>query len=129
MDARVEQAQRLFWEISLLRQYGAARAALPKLTEMARLHEKRAIELLDQADSDGWIDFYAAITAWGEAGQKADADRLLQEGHRRAIQFPYGRENIDQQLNALRAWLNDLRVLPSLRDFARPLPTLPVHAA
>jgi hypothetical protein len=117
MDLRVKEAQRLYWEIEQLRQHGAKRAALPKLHQIARLHEERAIELLCARDPDGWIDLYSAISAWGEAGAHSDAVGLIHRGFKFAALFPSGQKNIEQQLQELRSWLTSIKVLPSLRDF------------
>jgi len=129
MDPRIEEAQRLYWEIEQLRQRDAKRAIPPKLHQMARLHEERADELLRARDPDGWIDLYAAITAWGEAGSSGDAKRLIQIGLGFAASFPDGRNNVEQQLEELKNWLPSIKVLPSLRDFDRKLPPTPDVAA
>ena len=124
MDQRIEHAQTLLWEITRLREYGLHRATLHKLIEMARIHEQRAIDLLDGRDADGWADLYAAITAWGEAGCQGDAQRLIVAGRRRSADFSSGRENIDRQLDELADWLDALHVIPFLGDFARSLPPI-----
>jgi hypothetical protein len=129
MDQRIEQAQQLYWEIGRLREDGARRLAIPKLVRMAEIHEDRAMELLRSRNPDGWPDFYAAITAWGESGHKSHADRLIVEGSNLAAMFPDGRQNIEQQLRELDAWLDSLRVVPTLGEFAQPLPTIPAEAA
>jgi hypothetical protein len=129
MDPRVEKAQQLFWEISVLRQQGAQRATLQKLTRMSRLHEERALELLSSSNADGWTDLYAAITAWGEAGARSEADRLLHKGREMAAWFRPGQENIEKELDQLEAWLDSLRVVPSLWEFDQSLPPLAVVTA
>lgn len=129
MDPRVKQAQHLFWEIDRLREQGSYRIAERKLAQMARIHEDLAVQLLNDREPDGWADLYAAITAWGEAGRKGDAHRLIMEGRRRSILFPDGSENINRQLNELEDWVGSLDVVPSLSDLARPLPAIPVDAA
>ena len=130
MDQRIEDAQKLFWEISrLLRENGSRRIVTRKFIEMARIHEDRAGDLLQRCDPDGWPDAYAAITAWGKAGNKSDAFRLIAEGRELSALFPYGKEDIESQLAELETWLVSLQVMPSLGDFARPIPPVPAAAA
>jgi len=129
MDPQVKQAQQLFWEIGRLRDQGLYPLALRKVRQMAQIHEELAVRLLHEGEADGWADLYAAITAWGEAGHKGDAHRLILEGRRLSALFPNGRQNIERQLNELEDWLESLRVLPSLSDFDRPMPPIPVEAA
>ncbi len=129
MDERVERAQRLFWEISRLREAGATRLAAHKLAEMAQLHEDRAIELLEASRPDGWVDIYSAITAYGDSGRRQDAERLIKRGRTLADLFASGKENVVSQLNELAAWLDTLHVVPSLGDFARALPRYPTRLA
>ena len=129
MDRRIEQAQQLFWEVGRLRDEGLHRAALPRLVKMAGLHEERALELLGNRAADGWADLYAAITAWGEAGHRGDAERLVAVGRRRSALFGEGSQNILCQLDDLAVWLDSLHIVPSLGDFARPLPAMAPEAA
>jgi hypothetical protein len=129
MDQRIDQAQKLFWEVSRLRESGLHRLAVRKLVQMAAVHEARAMELLRTAQADGWADLYAAVTAWGDAGHRNEANALIEQGRELLTLFPDGTQNIEQQLNELGAWLESLRVVPSLGDFARPLPAIPVEAA
>jgi hypothetical protein len=131
-DPRVERTQRLFWEICQQREFsGGCRMVTRKLNEMAHLHEARGRELLSQGEPDGWIDWYAAITAWAEAGGFKKAELLIQDGRHLAASFADGQENILQQLNELESWMNSLhtKTIPALMDFARQLPTYPVEAA
>ncbi len=109
MDQRIEQAQRLFWEIERLREQGACRMVNRKLIEMAKLHEERARELLSQRNPDGWIDWYAAVTARAEAGGLREAFGLIQEGRGLSTLFPNGQENIEGQLKELDAWIDTLQ--------------------
>lgn len=129
MDKRIEHAQQLFWEIGRLRDVGSHGVAVRKLVQMARIHEELALELLQSREPDGWTDLYAAITAWGEAGHKSDAQRLIFEGRRLSASLADGGENIERQLDELGGWLASLRVVPSLGDFARSLPPIPAEAA
>lgn len=131
MDPRIEETQRLFWEVKYLRGRGACRLVTRKLIDMAHLYEARGRELLTRRDPDGWTDWYAAITAWAEAGSMHEAERLVERGRIFATCFDDGRENIERQLEELDAWLRSLlvKVVPALADFARPLPTFPVEAA
>jgi hypothetical protein len=129
MDHRVNQAQQLFWEIGRLHEQGLHRLAVRKLAQMAKIHEERALQLLQDREPDGWADLYAAITAWGEAGHKSDAHRLIVQGQALSALFSEGRVNIERQLIELEEWLELLRVVPSLSDFARALPAIPVEAA
>jgi hypothetical protein len=131
MDPRVEQTQRLFWEIEHLRPQGACRLVTRKLIAMAHLHEERGRELLTHRDPDGWTDWYAAITAWAKAGSMDEARRLVREGCRLAGLFADGQDNVLRQLEELDAWIDSrvAKVVPALMDFARSLPTFPVEAA
>jgi hypothetical protein len=92
---------------------------------MAQLHEERARELLGRSDPDGWTDLYAAISARAEAGSRLEAYKLICYGRERADALPRGRENVLEELDRVETWVSELKVLPSLRDFARLLP----HAA
>ena len=118
MDVRVEQSQRLFWEIARLRKAGATRLAAQKLAEMARLHEDRAIELLEAGQPEGWVDMYSAITAYGDGGRRRDAEKLIERGRMLAGRLVSGKENVVAQLDEIASWLDALRVMPSLGDFA-----------
>ena len=131
MDPRVDETQRLFWEVKYLRKQGACRLVTRKLIDMAYLHEARGRELLMRRDFDGWTDWFAAITAWAEAGSTHEAERLLEQGRRFATLLENGRGNIERQLDELDAWIGSLvvKVVPALADFARSLPTFPVEAA
>ena len=115
MDPRVERAQQLFWEVEAQRQTGVYPAALPQLLEMAQLHEQRARELLQAGDTDGWTDLYAAVTAWGEARRRSEADRLLVAGRRFAASLACGRADVEQELHHLEALLDSLPAAPPIR--------------
>ncbi len=128
MDPRVERAQQLFWEIAMLKRERAFRPCIEKLVEMATLHEDRAFELLQCLASDGWTELYAAITAWGEAGSRHEAERLIEFGRSRAGLLLAGEGAVHDQLAELESWLDGIRVLPSLRDFDRPLPKMGMMA-
>ena len=131
MDPRVDETQRLFWEVKYLREQGACWLVTRKLIDMAHLHEARGRELLMRCDFDGWTDWFAAITAWAEAGSTHEAKRLLEQGRRFAASLEDGRGNVERQLDELDAWIGSLvvKVVPALADFARSLPTFPVEAA
>ena len=131
MDPRVDEAQRLFWEIEYLREQGACRLVTRKLIDMAHLHEARGQELLTRCDFDGWTDWFAAITAWAEAGSTHEAERLLERGRRFAKALEDGKEIVERQLDELEAWIGSLvvKVVPALGDFARSLPAFPAEAA
>lgn len=129
MDSKVKQAQQLYWEISRLRDQRSYRLAERKLCQMAQIHADLAGQLLRGREPDGWADLYAAITAWGEAGRKGEAHRLIAEGRRLSDLFRDGSENIKRELNELEDWVESLHVLPSLSDFARPLPARPLEVA
>lgn len=125
-DARVDRAQALHWEIEALKRLGAYRAALNvRRREAASLLEERAHELLKRREALGWTDLFAAVTYLGEAGERPQADRLLEQAEQYLQGFPDGADNLRQQLGELRTWLQGLRVVPSLDAFARPLPPLP----
>jgi hypothetical protein len=124
-DPRVVRAQTLHWEIVFLRQLGAHHAAInEKRREAARLLEERARELLARQEALGWTDLFAAITYWGEAGERQRAANLLAFGEQRCRDSENGAPRLRQELAELRAWLAGLRVVPSLRGFARGVPQL-----
>ncbi len=128
-DARAQEAQELFWQVETLRSLRVShRAIAPKLVRMAQLHEDRARELLNQQCSAGWIDLFAAITAWGEAGREPCARDLLLFGTQLAQGFD-GRDSLLDELGHLKSWLTGLRVVPALEDFARRLPPFQREAA
>lgn len=104
------------------------RAIAAKLHRMAQLHQERARELLDRLDADGWIDLFAAITAWGEAGSEHAARDLLRLGEDVADRFE-GSDVLLSELEHLKSWLKRLQVVPALEDFARPLPRFEREAA
>lgn len=129
-DPRLERAQTLHWELEALRQLGAHRATLnPRRREAASLLEERARELLARKEPLGWTDLFAAVTYWGEAGERQHASALLTLGEQALHDFPEGAGNLRHTLEELRTWLSGLRVVPSLGDFARALPPLPELAA
>jgi len=115
MDPRVKRAQQLFWEIESARDKGVYPAALPQLLEMARLHEERARELLQAGDPDGWTDLFAAVTARGEARQRAEADHLLTTGREFAASLNQDDANVVEELGQLKAWLDSLPPVSSVR--------------
>jgi hypothetical protein len=112
MDPRVERAQQLFWEIEALRKKGGSAAAMPQLVEMARLHEERARELLQAGDPDGWTDLFAAVTAWGEARQRSDADRVLAAGRGFAHSLGDEKASVENELRRLEEWQDSLPAAP-----------------
>jgi len=129
MDPRIERAQQLYWEITRLREFGAHRKTRSKLIEMAQVHEERALELLAEGNPEGWVDLFAAITAWAKAGCREDLSRLLEEGRSTASQFGSGEATIHEQLDELEDWADGQTVVPSLRDYDRRLPSLQLEAA
>jgi hypothetical protein len=88
------------------------------------LLEERARELLARREVLGWTDLFAAVTYWGEAGERQRANSLLELGERCADDFPEGASRVRQELTEIRKWLNELRVVPSLQGFARWPPPL-----
>lgn len=125
-DPRVSRAQALHWEIEALKSLRAHRATVnARRREAASLLEERAHELFARRDVFGWTDLFAAVTYWGEAGERHRADQLLRQAEKYLQGFPEGTENLRQQLDELRTWFQGLRVVPSLDAFARPLPRLP----
>jgi hypothetical protein len=78
---------------------------LNELVEMARLHEEIARDWLDRGNDSGWIDWYAALTALGDAGRIEEARGLILEGRRRAEGFVTSKPAIDQELSAFEKWL------------------------
>jgi hypothetical protein len=129
MDQRAEAAQRLFWEIEALRRLGVPhKAIVPRLAEMAELHEARGRELLDGVDPDGWIDLLAAITAWGEAGYHNRAYSLLQWAKEASAHFE-GTASLLEEIRNMEKWLAELPVLPTLAEFAQATPAFDLEAA
>jgi hypothetical protein len=121
-DARVQEAQQLFWQVETLRSLGVPHKAIAsKLDRMAQLHEETAMDLLSRALPSGWIDLFAAVTAWGEAGKEHRARSLLQLARQLANTFD-GQKALLNEIESLDSWLGGLRVVPALEDFARPLP-------
>lgn len=104
MDPRIHRAQKLYWEI-----YGTGTTpragCLDELVEMAELHEGVARDRLDQGDGKGWIDWYAALTALGDAGRIEDARRLIAEGRRRVDAFLSSKAAIERELSEFESWL------------------------
>jgi hypothetical protein len=104
MDPRIERAQELYWRV-----YGAGHTpkagCWDELMEMAQLHEGIARDRLDRGDGEGWIDWYAALTALGDAGRIEDARRLIAEGRRRADKFLASRPDIERELFEFEDWL------------------------
>ena len=130
MDPRIEEAQRLFWEIETFARAGVPhRALVTRMRDAARLHAEVATSRLDAGDLRGWIDLFAAITWWGQAGEKREAQRALEEGQTRASALQAGAEEILRELDELRRWLAKHPVVPSLADFAVTLPPPPDRAA
>jgi hypothetical protein len=105
VDPRVEQAQTLFWEIEALRRDGRMNEASPRLQAMALLHEQRAIELLEARDAEGWVDLFAAVTAFADAGLVDRAARLLLHGRELLERFKAGRSAVLSELQATEEWL------------------------
>jgi hypothetical protein len=81
---------------------------------MARLHEERARELFQAGDPDGWTDLFAAVTARGEARQRAEADRLLTAGREFVVSLNQDEANVMEELSQLKAWLDSLPPAPSV---------------
>ena len=104
MDPRIERAQELYWRV-----YGTGRTPEPgclsELVEIAQLHEGIARDRLDRGDDRGWIDWFAALTALGDAGRIEDAHCLIAEGRRRADEFIAARPAIERELSELEKWL------------------------
>ena len=116
LDAAAEKAGR---SLSQEAEYRLERSfqneqLLPQLLEMARLHEERARELLQAGDPDGWTDLFAAVTARGEARQRAEADRLLTAGREFAASLHQDEANVVEELSQLKEWLDLLPPAPSV---------------
>jgi hypothetical protein len=105
VDPRVEQAQTLFWEIETLRRAGRIEEASPKLRAMGLLHEQRALELLEAREAEGWVDLFAAITAYADAGDVDRAAQLLIRGRELLDRFRVGRSALGGELQEMEAWL------------------------
>ena len=126
MDPRIERAQQLYWEITRLTDLGAYRMRRSKLIEMAQMHEERALELLEEGDPDGWVDLFAAITAWAKAGCREDVGRLVAAGRSAASQSGSGEATIHRAIGRTRGVGgrlddDDCAFAPGLRPaFAQP---------
>ena len=127
MDPRAEEVQALLWRTEALKRLGAGRKAQQALAEMARLHEELAFDRLGRGDPDGWIDLYAAVSAFGEAGERLQAQRCMLRARELASQLLDRdvREGVTRELDAHTHWLNELRVLPGLAELARPIASPP----
>jgi hypothetical protein len=106
MDTRAAQAQALYFQILNDRSKGRNDRANNTFLQMAKLHEELARELLAQHKPDAYIELYAAITAWGEAGKRSRAQELIGLGRQEAKAFSDGKDNINQELDALQGWLD-----------------------
>jgi len=99
------KAQAIFWECEKLRNDLAK-----KLREMARLHADLAYEMIGRGNPDGFIDLHAAIAAYGEAQDFAEAERLIAEGDRQAKTFS-GRayKHLQSELDRAAIWIRTLK--------------------
>ena len=118
MDPRIERAQELYWRI-----YGPGHTLQAghssDLVEMAGLHEAIARDRLGQDDALGWIDLYAAVTVWGDAGRLPHAHSLIAWGRERATGFPSMRDDILRELSALERWLEQKPAFIEFSDLIR----------
>jgi hypothetical protein len=89
---------------------------------MAQLHEEIARDRLDRGDAAGWIDWYAAMTALGDAGRIEDARRLIAEGRLRADEFLASKPDIERELSEFEKWL------PAKPVDGEPVPPRPKSA-
>jgi hypothetical protein len=118
MDPRVNRAQELYW-----RTYGIG--GIPQaghrgdFVEMAGLHEAIARDLLDRGDALGWIDLYAAVTVWGDAGRLQHAHSLISWGRSQALEFPYMEDDITSELSELERWLEQKHAFVEVPDLVR----------
>ena len=126
MDRRVEHAQHLYWRIVQLRAQHPEGGVRFLLRTMAFLHESRARDMLSQGNVDGWIDLFAAATAWGNAGMVAAAQWLLGFARERARSIGEGRKNIESEIDETEDWLRACAV--DERSVLRAL-TLDRHGA
>jgi hypothetical protein len=105
MDQRVERAQELYWLV-----YGTGTIAQPghvnELLEMARLHEEIARDRLTQGDGRGWIDLYASVTSWGDAGRLRHAQDLISQARQWAHRFPAMQDDIIREVQEFESWLD-----------------------
>jgi hypothetical protein len=108
MDARQRKAQELYVEIQELERQQDHPALPAKFAALASLREERALSLLEARQEDGWLDLFTAVTAWGRAGEKAQANRLLAKGRRLAAGLGLGRGNVVAELRDLKTWLDQL---------------------
>lgn len=72
------------------------------------------MELLEAHDPDGWTDLYAAVTAWGEARRRPEADRVLNAGCRFAAPLGPTGAGVEKELRQLAAWLDSLPPAPAV---------------
>lgn len=106
MDPRATRAQELFFEIQANRRTGSVDQLGRQLVEMAKLHEELSLDLFADGNPDAFVDLYAAITAWGEAGEKSKAQRLIDLGRQWALTLKDGRTTIEEQLAEMQAWMD-----------------------
>lgn len=106
-DKRIARAQELYWQIQRDRESGIE-SGRDKLAEMAALHQEIATERITAGNSDGWIDLYAAIAAWGRASDFPKAEHCIRWGHEIARQLSPGHENIAEELQRLEDWIVNL---------------------
>jgi hypothetical protein len=101
----MERAQELYWLV-----YGTGTVPQPErlneLLEMAQLHEDIARDRLGRDDASGWIDLYAAVTAWGDAGRLRHARSLISEARQWAGRFPAMHHDIKRELLEHDRWLD-----------------------
>lgn len=111
-DPRIHQAQALHWKIEALQRLGAHSGTVrSRHREIARIYEERARELLASSDELGWTDLLAAVSHWAEAGEAERARNLLHLGHRLTTTPGEANDALRSQLNELRTWLQEHRVI------------------
>jgi hypothetical protein len=118
MDPRIKRAQELYW-----RTYGPGHtpqtAHWSDLVEMAGLHEAIARDRLGQGDALGWIDLYAAVTVWGDAGRLQHGHSLICWGRERAPEFASMEDDILRELSELERWLEQKHVFIEVPEVIR----------
>jgi hypothetical protein len=101
----MERAQELYGLV-----YGTGGVPQPgrmnELLEMARLHEEIARDRLGRDEASGWIDLYAAVTAWGDAGRLRHAKALISEARQWVGRFPAMQPAIKRELREHERWLD-----------------------
>ena len=115
--------QRLHWQLEELEARGVSqRERFPRMRELSVGYERSAAQRFGEGDLMAWSDLFAAITWAAKAGDRMRWRSLLQQGHERAEAMAEGRDEVEAELEDLRAWARALPVAPSLTNYAVAMP-------